>query len=295
MGQLRVGMVGYAFMGAAHSQAWRTVNRAFDLPLSARMSVVCGRRRGEASPLRPRQLGWDEHTTDWRSLIARDDIDLIDICTPGDTHAEIALAALAAGKHVLCEKPLANTVAEAREMAAAAAQAQTQGVRAMCGFNYRRVPGRGADAQAHRGRPARHDPARPGGVPAGLDRRPGVPAGLAAAQGHGRLRCAGRHRRAHRRPDAVRDRPADHRGERADRDVRQGAPAAGRVDRPGGVRPTATAPARSPWTTRRCSWPGWTAARSPPTRRPASPPAARTGCGWRSTARSARWRSTSSG
>jgi predicted dehydrogenase len=85
-------------------------------------------------------LGWEGYATDWRAVIARDDIDLIDICTPGDTHAEIALAALAAGKHVLCEKPLANTVAEAREMASAAMAASASGVRTMCGFNYRRVP-----------------------------------------------------------------------------------------------------------------------------------------------------------
>ncbi|MEU4564743.1 Gfo/Idh/MocA family oxidoreductase [Actinoplanes sp. NPDC023936] len=136
---LRVGMVGYAFMGAAHSQAWRTVNHAFDLPLRARMSVVCGRSADQVAHAATR-LGWAGHTTDWRSLVESDEIDLIDICTPGDTHAEIALAALAAGKHVLCEKPLANSVAEAREMAAAAARAQAHGVRAMCGFNYRRVP-----------------------------------------------------------------------------------------------------------------------------------------------------------
>ncbi|AGZ39933.1 Gfo/Idh/MocA family protein [Actinoplanes friuliensis] len=139
MGQLRVGMVGYAFMGAAHSQAWRTVNHAFDLPLSARMSVVCGRDEDKVAAAAAK-LGWEGHTTDWRALVERDDIDLVDICTPGDTHREIALAALAAGKHVLCEKPLANSVAEAREMAAAAAEAQANGVRAMCGFNYRRVP-----------------------------------------------------------------------------------------------------------------------------------------------------------
>ncbi|GIE90004.1 Gfo/Idh/MocA family protein [Actinoplanes regularis] len=137
--QLRVGMVGYAFMGAAHSQAWRTVNHAFDLPLSARMQAVSG-RSAQAVAAAATRLGWAEHTTDWRSLITRDDIDLIDICSPGDTHFEIALAALAAGKHVLCEKPLANTVAEAREMAAAAEAARTTGVVAMCGFNYRRVP-----------------------------------------------------------------------------------------------------------------------------------------------------------
>ncbi|GID93373.1 Gfo/Idh/MocA family protein [Amorphoplanes digitatis] len=139
MGQLRVGMVGYAFMGAAHSQAWRTVNRAFDLPLSARMSVVCGRDEEKVAAAAAK-FGWEGHSTDWREVIERDDIDLVDICTPGDTHREIALAALAAGKHVLCEKPLANSVAEAREMAEAAAQAAERGVRAMCGFNYRRVP-----------------------------------------------------------------------------------------------------------------------------------------------------------
>ncbi|HEX8632488.1 MAG TPA: Gfo/Idh/MocA family oxidoreductase [Catenuloplanes sp.] len=132
-------MVGYAFMGAAHSQAWRTVNRVYDLPVSAQMAVICGRDAGKVAEAADR-MGWQEHATDWRTLIDRDDIDLIDICTPGDSHAEIALAALAAGKHVLCEKPLANTVAEAREMTAAAAAARASGVRAMCGFNYRRVP-----------------------------------------------------------------------------------------------------------------------------------------------------------
>jgi predicted dehydrogenase len=138
-GELRVGMVGYAFMGAAHSQAWRTVNRVFDLPARAKMVAVCGRDAGNVRAAADR-LGWDEAVTDWRQLIARDDIDLIDICTPGDSHAEIAMAALAAGKHVLCEKPLANTVAEAEAMTAAAAAARARGVRAMCGYNYRRVP-----------------------------------------------------------------------------------------------------------------------------------------------------------
>ncbi|MER7272290.1 Gfo/Idh/MocA family oxidoreductase [Micromonospora sp. WMMD712] len=137
--QLRVGMVGYAFMGAAHSQAWRTVNRVYDLPAQVRMSLVCGRDTGKVAEAADR-LGWDGYTTDWRSLVESDEIDVVDICTPGDSHAEIALAALAAGKHVLCEKPLANTVAEAREMAAAAVAAQASGVRSMCGFTYRRVP-----------------------------------------------------------------------------------------------------------------------------------------------------------
>ncbi|MEV4496412.1 Gfo/Idh/MocA family oxidoreductase [Micromonospora arborensis] len=137
--ELRVGMVGYAFMGAAHSQAWRTVNRVYDLPARARMALICGRDTAKVADAADR-LGWDAHTTDWRDLINRDDIDVVDICTPGDSHAEIALAALAAGKHVLCEKPLANTVAEARAMTAAADVARATGVRSMCGFNYRRVP-----------------------------------------------------------------------------------------------------------------------------------------------------------
>ncbi|WP_370463356.1 Gfo/Idh/MocA family protein [Micromonospora sp. WMMD558] len=132
-------MVGYAFMGAAHSQAWRTVNRVYDLPARARMALICGRDTGKVAEAADR-LGWEAYTTDWRDLVARDDIDVVDVCTPGDSHAEIALAALAAGKHVLCEKPLANTVSEARAMAAAAATAQAAGVRSMCGFNYRRVP-----------------------------------------------------------------------------------------------------------------------------------------------------------
>ncbi|MEV4657906.1 Gfo/Idh/MocA family oxidoreductase [Micromonospora sp. NPDC049301] len=137
--ELRIGMVGYAFMGAAHSQAWRTVNRVFDLPARARMALICGRDTGKVADAADR-LGWDAYTTDWRDLINRDDIDVVDVCTPGDSHAEIALAALAAGKHVLCEKPLANTVAEARAMTAAADTARVAGVRSMCGFNYRRVP-----------------------------------------------------------------------------------------------------------------------------------------------------------
>ncbi|MGW0434393.1 Gfo/Idh/MocA family protein [Micromonospora sp. NPDC003197] len=137
--ELRVGLVGYAFMGAAHSQAWRTVNRVYDLPVRARMALICGRDAAKVADAADR-LGWDGYTTDWRDLVGRDDIDVVDVCTPGDSHAEIAIAALAAGKHVLCEKPLANSVDEARAMAAAATTAQAAGVRSMCGFNYRRVP-----------------------------------------------------------------------------------------------------------------------------------------------------------
>ncbi|WP_436849024.1 Gfo/Idh/MocA family protein [Streptomyces atriruber] len=136
---LGVGMVGYAFMGAAHSQGWRTVGRVFDLPVQPVLSAVCGRDGGAVRAAADR-LGWAAAETDWRALIARDDVDIVDICTPGDSHAEIAVAALEAGKHVLCEKPLANTVEEAEAMAEAAERARARGQVAMVGFNYRRVP-----------------------------------------------------------------------------------------------------------------------------------------------------------
>lgn len=136
---LRVAMIGHAFMGNAHSQAWRTAPHFFDLPLRPEMSMVVGRDAGRAAEAAER-LGWAESATDWRAVVERDDIDVVDICTPGDTHAEIALAALRAGKHVLCEKPLANTVAEAEAMTAAAEEARANGVRSMVGFTYRRVP-----------------------------------------------------------------------------------------------------------------------------------------------------------
>ncbi|WP_028659401.1 Gfo/Idh/MocA family protein [Nocardioides insulae] len=136
---LRVGMIGYAFMGAAHSQAWRTAPRFFDLPLDPVMSVVCGRDTDRVAAA-AEQLGWASSSTSWEEVVAREDIDLVDVCTPGNTHAEIAIAALRAGKHVLCEKPLANTVEEAEEMAAAAEEAARGGTRAMVGFTYRRVP-----------------------------------------------------------------------------------------------------------------------------------------------------------
>ena len=137
--QIAVAMVGHAFMGAAHSHAWRTAGHFFDLPATPVLRVVCGRDAERAAAAADR-LGWEESATDWKEVVGRDDVDLVDVCTPGDTHAEIAIAALEAGKHVLCEKPLANTVAEAEAMAAAAEAAAARGVRAMVGFTYRRVP-----------------------------------------------------------------------------------------------------------------------------------------------------------
>ena len=136
---LGVGMIGYSFMGAVHSHAWRSVHRVFDLPVEPAMTAICGRNRA-ATEHAAEKFGWQSVETDWREVIARPDIQIIDICTPGSSHAEIAIAALAAGKHVFCEKPLATTVDEAERMAAAAAQAQDRGVLSMVGFNYRRVP-----------------------------------------------------------------------------------------------------------------------------------------------------------
>jgi predicted dehydrogenase len=136
---LGVGMVGYGFMGAAHSQAWRTAAHVLDLPLTPRMVALCG-RDGAAAGAAARRYGWAAAESDWRALIGRPDVQLIDICAPGDAHAEIAIAALDAGQHVLCEKPLATTMPEAQAMAAAAARASARGVRSMIGFNYRRVP-----------------------------------------------------------------------------------------------------------------------------------------------------------
>ncbi|QKJ20406.1 Gfo/Idh/MocA family protein [Microbacterium hominis] len=139
MTTLRVAMIGYGFMGSAHSVGWRQAPRMFALPAEAEMAVIVG-RNADAVAEAAHTWGWAESATDWREVIARPDIDIVDIVTPGDSHAEIAIAALEAGKHVLCEKPLANTVEEAEAMADAAARAAENGVKAMVGFTYRRVP-----------------------------------------------------------------------------------------------------------------------------------------------------------
>lgn len=135
---LGVAAIGYAFMGQAHSHAWRTVANHFDVP-DFEQKVLVG-RNPEAVAAAAKKYGWSEWATDWHEVIARDDIDIVDICAPGWLHAEIATAALAAGKHVLVEKPLANTVAESEAMVAAAQAARLVGIRSMVGFNYRRVP-----------------------------------------------------------------------------------------------------------------------------------------------------------
>ncbi|MBT2597560.1 Gfo/Idh/MocA family protein [Arthrobacter sp. ISL-72] len=137
-GTLGVAMIGYAFMGKAHSNAWRNVASYFDVP-AFEQKVLVGRDAGQVAAA-AEKYGWAESATDWRSVLERDDIHIVDICAPGWMHAEIAIAALEAGKHVLVEKPLANTLAEAEAMTEAAATARERGVQSMIGFNYRRVP-----------------------------------------------------------------------------------------------------------------------------------------------------------
>jgi predicted dehydrogenase len=134
--EIGVGLVGYKFMGRAHSNAYRQVKRFFDLKLSPRMRAICGRDEPSVKDAAA-TLGWEGYETDYHRLLERDDIGLVDIVTPGNTHHEIAIAALEAGKHVLCEKPLANTLEEAREMLDAA---RTAGTTNMVCFNYRRAP-----------------------------------------------------------------------------------------------------------------------------------------------------------
>ncbi|WP_156165121.1 Gfo/Idh/MocA family protein [Demequina silvatica] len=135
---VRIAMIGNGFMGAAHSQGWRVAPRFFPIP-PVEMAVMVG-RDAEKNARLARKWGWAEAGVDAEAAMTRDDIDIVDIVTPGDTHCELAIAALEAGKHVLCEKPLANTVDEARRMAEAAERAARHGVLAMVGFTYRRVP-----------------------------------------------------------------------------------------------------------------------------------------------------------
>lgn len=135
---LGVAAIGYAFMGKAHSNAWRNVGSFFDVP-AFEQKVLVGRDAEQVAEAAAR-YGWSESATDWRSVLERDDVHIVDICAPGWMHAEIAIAALEAGKHVLVEKPLANTLAEAEAMTDAARAARARGIQSMIGFNYRRVP-----------------------------------------------------------------------------------------------------------------------------------------------------------
>jgi predicted dehydrogenase len=135
--EVNVGLIGYSFMGKVHSHAFKDMS--FFFPEAAAypvMKAICGRNEANVSDA-AKTFGWQGYETDWKTLIGRDDIHLIDVSTPGDSHAEIAIAAAEAGKHVFCEKPLANNLAEARAMADAVRNA---GVKSMVAYNYRRVP-----------------------------------------------------------------------------------------------------------------------------------------------------------
>jgi predicted dehydrogenase len=134
--EVRVALIGYAFMGRAHSNAYRQVAPFMSPRLVPRMKVLCG-RNPKAVRQAAARLGWEEAATDWRQVVRRKDIDVVDVSTPGDSHAAIAIAAARAGKAVFCEKPLANTVREAEAMLAAVEKA---GVVHMVCHNYRRAP-----------------------------------------------------------------------------------------------------------------------------------------------------------
>ncbi|KRE48806.1 Gfo/Idh/MocA family protein [Paenibacillus sp. Soil522] len=136
MNKVRVGMVGYKFMGKAHSNAYRALPMFFPDSVKPEMKAICGRDPEGLEQARA-QFGWESAETDWKELVKRDDIDLIDINAPSDAHKAIALAAAAAGKHLFCEKPLALTLEDSREMLEAAEKA---GVKHMVGFNYRFAP-----------------------------------------------------------------------------------------------------------------------------------------------------------
>jgi predicted dehydrogenase len=134
---LNVGLVGYKFMGKAHSNAYRQVGRFFpELGIQPVMKAICGRDEAGVKAAAA-TMGWESVETDWKALIARNDIDLIDVSTPGNLHAEISIAAAHAGKMVFCEKPLGNTAGEAKQMLDAVTEA---GVKNAVFFNYRKVP-----------------------------------------------------------------------------------------------------------------------------------------------------------
>ena len=134
--QLNIGLVGYGFMGRTHSNAFGQAGRFFDLPYKPVLKAVCARNPERAAAF-AENWGYDSVESDWRKLIERDDIDLIDIASPNDTHAEIAIAAAKAGKIVMCEKPLGRTAEEAMAMVEAVEAAK---VANMVWYNYRRVP-----------------------------------------------------------------------------------------------------------------------------------------------------------
>ena len=134
--EVRIGIVGYGMMGKAHSYGYREAPRLRSLPVEPRLQLISGRRR-ELVEKAAAAYGFEEVTTDWRHIVEREDIDIVDICTPPGTHAQIAAAAAAAGKAVICEKPFATSYAEGLQ---ALESVRNAGVLNAVGFNYRRLP-----------------------------------------------------------------------------------------------------------------------------------------------------------
>ena len=135
--EIRVGLIGHQFMGVAHSNAFRNASIWYDLPCRIVMKAVCAKDSEENLRAFADKFGWESVETDWRKLAAREDIDLVSVAAPGHLHRDMAVEAAGHGKHILCEKPLANSLAEAKEMLAAAEGAK---VRHCCGFSYRFSP-----------------------------------------------------------------------------------------------------------------------------------------------------------
>ena len=136
MREINIGIVGAQFMGRAHTNAWYDVANFYELPFKPVMKAACDIDPKSEKEFAER-LGWESFETSWENLVTRNDIDVIDICTPNNSHMKIAVAAANAGKHVICEKPAAMNAAEAKQMLDAAERA---GVKHMIAFNYRRVP-----------------------------------------------------------------------------------------------------------------------------------------------------------
>ncbi len=136
MKTVNVAIIGYKFMGKAHSNAWTNAAKFFDIPLQPTLKVACGRDEPGVREF-ARTWGWEEVATDWQEVIARPDVDIVDISTPTNLHKDIVVAAAKAGKQIFCEKPVALSYAEAKAMAEAAEQA---GVLHYLNHNYRRCP-----------------------------------------------------------------------------------------------------------------------------------------------------------
>ncbi len=135
--EIRVGLIGHQYMGVAHSNAFRNAQIWYDLPCKVIMKSVCAKDTEENLSAFADKFGWESYETDWEKLVARDDIDLISVATPGFLHKDMVLKAAEYGKHILCEKPLANSLSDARVMLDAVQKAK---VRHCCGYSYRSTP-----------------------------------------------------------------------------------------------------------------------------------------------------------